>query len=293
VLANYAQERASETAAPWRVAFAVKSLVEYWQGRTVQDVTRETCRTYRETRRRSAGTVRRELGVLRAAINHNYKAGILTRPVAVHLPDRPPPRERWLTRAEAARLVAGALGFRFVPCSDLRSRKVKWTVWARDRAYARLYLPLFVLIGLYTGARKQAILSLRWSQVDLEAGRIDFNAPGLRRTNKRRARIPIPGKLLVHLRRARLRGLELGFVVNHNSARLGDLKRSFASACERAGLNDVIPHVLRHTCATWLMQAGVPTWEAGGFLGMSEETLRRVYGHHHPDFLKSAAEALK
>jgi hypothetical protein len=26
-------------------------------------------------------------------------------------------------------------------------------------------------------------------------------------------------------------------------------------------------------------------------LGMSPETLQRVYGHHHPDYLKSAAEA--
>jgi hypothetical protein len=41
------------------------------------------------------------------------------------------------------------------------------------------------------------------------------------------------------------------------------------------------------------MQRGVPIWEAAGFLGMSRETLERVYGHHHPDFLQSAAQALK
>jgi integrase len=37
-----------------------------------------------------------------------------------------------------------------------------------------LYLPLFIVIGLYTGARKEAILSLRWSQIDLETSRINF-----------------------------------------------------------------------------------------------------------------------
>jgi integrase len=47
----------------------------------------------------------------------------------------------------------------------------------------------------------------------------------------------------------------------------------------------VSPHTLRHTAATWLMQIGVSTWEAAGFLGMSEKTLRDVYGHHHPDYL--------
>jgi integrase len=153
-------------------------------------------------------------------------------------------------------------------------------------------LPLFILLGLYTGARKQAILSLRWTQVDLKEGRIDFNVPGARRTNKRRGHIPIPMRLLAHLRRARLRGSELGFVVNENGNRLAEVKRGFASACRRAGLDDVTPHVLRHTCATWLMQRGVPMWEAAGFLAMTRETLERVYGHHHPGYLRSAVEAL-
>jgi hypothetical protein len=51
------------------------------------------------------------------------------------------------------------------------------------------------------------------------------------------------------------------------------------------------PHTLRHTAATWLMQAATPLWEAAGFLGMSEKTLRDVYAHHHPDHLKGAARS--
>jgi hypothetical protein len=41
------------------------------------------------------------------------------------------------------------------------------------------------------------------------------------------------------------------------------------------------------------MQRGVPMWDAAGYLGMSRETLERVYGHHHPDYLKAAMEALR
>ena len=52
------------------------------------------------------------------------------------------------------------------------------------------------------------------------------------------------------------------------------------------------PHTLKHTCATWLMQRGVPIWDVAGYLATSPETIQRVYGHHHPDFLKSAAKAL-
>ena len=270
VLADYAQEHGQDTEAPWRIAAAIKGLVPFWQGLSVGHITGETCRAYAKTRGRSAGTVRRELGVLRAAVNHAHREGRLTRVVAFDLPDRPAPKDRWLTRREAAALLRAAV----------REPRV------------RLYLPLFIVMGLYSGARKEAILSLRWSQVDLMTGRIDFNVPGARRTNKRRARIPIPAKLLHHLRRASRRGTELGFVINDNGKRLGDLKRGFSSACRRAGFVDVTPHTLRHTCATWLMQGGVPIWEAAGFLGMSPKMVEEVYGHHSPDYLKRAAKAL-
>ncbi|MCD0417290.1 site-specific integrase [Rubrivivax sp. JA1024] len=269
VLADYAEEHGPETASPWRIAAAVKALVPFWQGKTVAQINRESCRSYVAFRKRSAGTARRELGVLRAAVNHAHRSGRLTRVVAFDLPEAPEARDRFLTKAEAAALLRAAL----------REPRV------------RLYLPLFVLIGLYSGQRKEAILSLRWSQIDLDAGRIDFNAPGARRSNKRRARQPIPRKLLGHLRRARRRGTDIGFVIHENGKRLGDIKRGFATACTKAGLENVTPHVLRHTCATWLMQRGAPLWEAAGYLDMTSETLQRVYGHHHPDFLRGAAEA--
>lgn len=40
------------------------------------------------------------------------------------------------------------------------------------------------------------------------------------------------------------------------------------------------------------MQNGVDAWEAAGYLGMSVETLLRVYGHHHPDYMKNAVEGI-
>ena len=33
-------------------------------------------------------------------------------------------------------------------------------------------------------------------------------------------------------------------------------------------------------------------WEAAGFLGMSEKTLRDTYGHHHPDHLRGRCRCL-
>jgi integrase len=140
-------------------------------------------------------TVRRELGVLRAAINYAYKSGRITRPVTVELPERPEPRDRWLTRIEAAQLIRAARA-----------------------AQARLYMPLFILLGLYTGRRKEAI----------------------------RGVIQIPPRLLPHLRRARKRGTDLGYVLHINGERIKDIKKGFAAACERPGVGGVSPHTLRH-----------------------------------------------
>jgi hypothetical protein len=53
-----------------------------------------------------------------------------------------------------------------------------------------------------------------------------------------------------------------------------------------------LPHMLRHTCATWLAQRRVPIHEICGFLGMTRETFEQVYGHHHPDYQAAAVNAL-
>jgi integrase len=267
ILDEYQQQRAPKVAAPERIAYAVLALTDFFEGNNVADVTPQTCERYVEKRNRSAGTARRELGVLRAAINSAHRNGRITRPVAVDLPERPEPRDRWLTCREAARLIRAA-----------------------RTPQARLYLPLFILIGLYTGRRKEAILSLRWPQVNLEAGTINFDPAGRKRTNKKRGIVKISPRLLPHLRRARKRGADLGYVLHVNGDRIGDIKKGFAAACDRAGIEGVTPHTLKHTAATWLMQAGTAPWQAAGFLSTSVETLLRVYGHHHPDYQQEAAE---
>jgi hypothetical protein len=58
-----------------------------------------------------------------------------------------------------------------------------------------------------------------------------------------------------------------------------------------AVIHALTPHTLRHTCATWMAQRGVPIHEICGFLGMTRETFERVYGHHHPDYQANAVNA--
>jgi integrase len=270
ILADYATDRGPQVVGKETMARSVENLARHWEGKTVAEIVPKNIATYSEARSVAAGTLRRELGVLQAAVNHGHRHGMLTRSVAVELPQAPPSRDRWLTRDEAAKLIRAA----------------------RVDSGARLYMPLFILIGIYTGRRKETILSLRWSQIDLDAGLIDFEVEGRTRTKKRRGKAPISDRLITHLRRARLRGSDLGPVIHINGKPIGNIKKGFAAACRRAGLEGVTPHTLRHTAASWLMQTGTEPLKAARYLAMSEKTLVNIYGHHAPDWLRDAANAI-
>ena len=81
-------------------------------------------------------------------------------------------------------------------------------------------------------------------------------------------------------------------MVHYQGQPITKLRHSWDTAGKLAGkMEGKAPHILRHTAATWLMQAGVNLYEAAGYLGMTPNTLWERYGHHHPDFQKAAASA--
>jgi integrase len=82
------------------------------------------------------------------------------------------------------------------------------------------------------------------------------------------------------------------FVVNFRGRKIDRPVSSWERVRDAAGLPEyVTPHVLRHSRATHMMRAGVNPWDAANALGMSLEVLTKVYGHHHPDWQKDAANA--
>jgi hypothetical protein len=112
-------------------------------------------------------------------------------------------------------------------------------------------------------------------------------------TKKRQPPVKLPPRLLAHMRRWAGLGIAKRAVIEWNGKPIESVRKGFAAAVRAAGLgNDVTPHVLRHTCATWLMQNGVNLWDAAGFLGMTVQQLEQGYGHHHPEFQQEAVAAL-
>ena len=123
-----------------------------------------------------------------------------------------------------------------------------------------------------------------------------------RRTKKRRPPAKIATRLRPHLVRWKRMDEELGqrlgirvdFVIHRRDGRPlnNKIKTGWAGILADAGLGaEFMRHALRHTAATWQMQAGTDLRKAAGWLGMTVEQLEEGYGHHHPDFQGEAAEA--
>lgn len=277
-------------------------LADWWTGKMLAEITGETCRAYQASRGNKGGA-RRDLEDLRAAVNHHAKEGLHRGAVRVALPSRGQPRDRWLTRSEAAKLIWACWRAREMQRRHRGPDKGK--VLPTGKRPMR-HVARFILMGLYTGTRAAAIASaspiaaVGRSFVDLDRGIFYRLAAGRQATRKRQPPVPIPPRLLAHMRRWHRIDMQARKDVNrpmhmieHNGTPVASVKTAFARAVRLAKLSgNVSPHTLRHTAATWLMQAGADRWQAAGYLGMSVETLEQVYGHHHPDHLAGAVHAM-
>ncbi|CAI9120239.1 site-specific integrase [Brytella acorum] len=196
-----------------------------------------------------------------------WKDGFLVRPPEIEPPRDSTPRDRFLTKPEARRLLE-----------------------ACETAHVRTFMAL----AIYTGARKGSILALTWERVHWQTGMIDFQEPNKPLTSKRRAVVPMTQALRGELESAR----ELAdgpYVVHwHGKAIPTGLRWSFAKACERAGLTwKPTPHHLKHSVASWFAMDRVPIDQAADWLATDPTTLRRVYRKFDPSYLKSIADGFK
>lgn len=229
-------------------------------------ITRDLCRAYRDQRYaggRKPNTVRKELEVVRAALNFHKKGA----EAVFELPAPPPPKERYLSRAEARRLLKGARRFPHV------------------RA--------FIALSLATGARQSALLELTWDRVDFNRKLISLALGDSQdQDRKRRATVPMNKRAQRYLRVLN-EAKTCNHVIEWGGHRVLSVKKGFKAACDRAALENITPHILRHTAASWMAESGVDMFRISRYLGHSDtKVTERRYAKLHPDFLTDAADAL-
>ncbi len=267
VLSVYGSEVAPLKKSATNIAYHISNLLKWWGTKTVAEISAKSCREYAATKASQGAAA--DLKILKLAVAHWHDSseyGPLNVMPVFWRPEGNPPKERWLTRSEAARLLRAAK-----PYPHLRR---------------------MIVIGLATGTRPGAILALKWDQVDWASGVLSRLPRGAAQDAKNKKRSPpvrIGRRLGAHLRRWQRLDGAIEYICHLDGQPVADPHTSWRKVIAAAGLEGVTPHTMRHTRATWMMRAKVPIWEAAGFLGMTTKTLERVYGHHSPEWQERAA----
>lgn len=246
-------------------------------GRTVHSLKPADIHGYIAARKQtgvSNATVNRELAFLAACIGWcNRELGWnLPNPIRGRKLKEAEGRTRWLSMEEAGKLLDAARSNERAP-----------------------YLADFLTLALNTGMRRGEMLGLEWRRVDLQRRVISLEAEHTK-TGKFRS-VPLNDTARAALiNRARFRAERCPgspwVFANAAGERITCIKRSFATACRVAGVEDFRIHDLRHTCAAWLVTAGVPLPEVRDLLGHSTVQMTERYAHLSPDNLRAAVRVL-
>jgi integrase len=261
ILDGYEADHGPEVESPDSLKYCVIPLKRFFGDLQPSHLTPKEIKKYAKQRGKADGTILRDIGVLRIALKwaraHKWIIEEFDIPNPVPVPK---PRDRWITKEEARLLLAA--------CRDP-------------------HLRTFVMLAIMTLARSGAIFALTWEGVNDRY--IDY---GEGHGNKHRAISPINDELRAALNAAR----ELScsdHVVEQHGRPIKSVRNGFFEACVRAGLNDVTPHILRHSGATWLSMQGVSMREIAKMMGDDEKTVERIYAKHSPEYLRPAAAALQ
>jgi integrase len=192
----------------------------------------------------SAATINSKLVTLSRLMNYGIDEDVIESVPKIELQRLPQGRIRSLTADEEQRL--------FAKLSE------------RYRSFSTFLL--------YTGCRLGEALALEWTAVDFANGRVTFWKT---KTNKPRT---VP---LVSLARAELeRSKAAGYAKPWGDVVYSEYIRAWRTARDAAGLGeDVVPHVLRHTCATRLGTGGVGPLQMQLWLGHANIAMTARYTH--------------
>lgn len=261
-----------------RDTYSIKNLTRHFAGRQVAHLKRIDVRNYiarRTSEGVKPGTINRELRCFSAAINfvrlEHDRVDLPNPAQRIGLPE-PECRVRWVTREQARALLKAA------------------AVHAK-----RPHLVSFMRLAFHTGCRKTELLGLEWDRVDLDRKLLIFEAQHTK-GGKRRT-VPLNAEAISALRdqrawvNQRCPGARWVFAVR-NTARLTTVQKGFKAACVRAGIEDFRVHDMRHTCASWLVIAGVSLYVVKDLLGHSSITVTERYAHLSPDQARSAVQLL-
>jgi integrase len=149
----------------------------------------------------------------------------------------------------------------------------------------REHLRACILVATTSGLRKNEQFTLVWSDVSLKEHLIHLKSYNSKTAKARIVPISEQAAMLLEQMRGDAPDDALVFTC-------GDIKRSFATACRLAGIQDLHWHDLRHTFATRLAAENVPLSIVAGLLGHSGLNLVLRYANTTKEHVAKAAEVM-
>lgn len=176
------------------------------------------------------------------------------------------------------------------------TKRDRWVIQEEEDTllcHAPAWLQEIIIFALNTGMRKGEILHLTWKAVDLFRRTIVV----MESKNNEKRTIPINEKVYALLKekaRVRLIGCDFVFHSPRSKSKLLDstFERTFSKCVEKAHLEDLHFHDLRHTFGTRLSQKGEDAFTIKALMGHKTLTMTSRYVHHNVDSLRGAVEKL-
>jgi integrase len=207
----------------------------------------------------SNATCNRYLAVLRAVLRAAHNRKWILRVPTFKLYSEPKERVRWLTDDEVTRLLAA--------CPQ------KWQGMVR--------------LSLMTGLRQSNVRAMRWDWVDLE--RATLTIPGEFFKNGKDFAIPLTGEAVAAIKENI--GIHPEFVFTHKGEPIAQISsKMWKATLAKAGIEDFRWHDLRHTWASRMAQAGVPTQALQKLGGWQSMAMVNKYAHHDVESLRGFAD---
>jgi integrase len=152
-----------------------------------------------------------------------------------------------------------------------------------------------IQLAVFTGMRRSEITNLQWKHIDFsrELIYVESDANFQTKTGKRRI-LPMNSYVLKLLQAMFLKRTG-DYVIMLNGKKVRDiwLSRRFKQYIKIVNVDKSLHfHILRHTFASWLVQAGVPIYEVQALMGHSTIRVTRAYSHLIPKQLKTSVEMI-
>lgn len=277
MMLRYLEGPGAEKRSAERDYYSAKQLYPHFSGRELTTLGAMDVREYitqRKAKGVGPGTINRELGLLSSALNWARRdlEWDVPNPAQGRRLKEPEGRVRWLTHDEAETLINA-------------TEAVKQAPHLRD----------LIILGLHTGMRRNEMLGLEWKRVDLQAELVYLEAEHQKSGKVGSVPLNTEARHAI-LSRSNFRAQHCPsspwVFCNRNGERIGSVKKSFAAACKAAGIEDFHVHDLRHTCAAWLVQVGVPLPEIRDLLRHSTIKVTERYAHLAPHNVREAVNRL-